>query len=78
MKTKLLLLSIAAAFLGMKKHWRTTALGVAAIIVGIWSAHVTYVPTQTLYFNIVYVWTGQIGLIVAGLIGIFASDHAEK
>lgn len=59
----------------MKKHWRTSLIGGAAMLLGIWSFHVHWNPTQTLYFNLVYGEVAQIGLIVAGWIGLHAADH---
>ena len=60
------------------KSWKTTLLGIVSILFGIWTAHVHYVPTAQLYFNICYVWPSSIGLIMAGIGLIYARDHSMK
>ena len=59
----------------MIKHWRTSLLGLAAIGVGLWSMHATYVATNTIYFNVVYVWPGQLALLLVGAGLLYAADH---
>jgi hypothetical protein len=58
-----------------KTSWRTTALGIACIIWGLWCAYVHYVPNQTLYFHLAYVWTPEECLILLGVGLIHAADH---
>jgi hypothetical protein len=60
------------------KSWRTTTLGMAAILLGLWVMRVTYVPSNTLYFNIVYVWPGAWALIISGIGLVNARDHKYK
>ena len=57
------------------RSWITTTIGIIAILMGLRSMWITYVPTQTLYFNLFYVWSGQCALIFCGWIGIHAADH---
>lgn len=63
---------------GGLQSWRTTLLGVFAICLGVWSATVVWVPTQTVYFNVVYVLPAQTALLIAGWGLIHAKDHAHK
>lgn len=58
----------------MRKHWITTTIGAAAMLLGGWAFVVHWVPSQTIYFNIVYVEVPQLAIIVAGWIGIHAAD----
>jgi hypothetical protein len=60
------------------KSWRTTTLGIASILFGLWLMKITYVPGQTLYFNLVYVWPAEFGLILAGVALIHTRDHKCK
>jgi hypothetical protein len=60
------------------KSWRTTTLGVFAILFGLWLAHVTYVPSNTLKFNVIYVWPSSIALVLAGIGLVHARDHKFK
>ena len=69
------------------KSWRTTLCGlvggIPALLLGLWSFHVLWVPNQTPYFNLVYVENAPMALIVVGIgvifIGLHARDHkAEK
>jgi hypothetical protein len=57
------------------KSWRTTALGIACIVLGLTIWHQTWVHNQTVWFNLRYVGLGPLGWIVAGWIGIHAKDH---
>ncbi len=57
------------------KSWRTTTFGVLSILYGGWVAHVTYVPTNTLGFNLLYVWPGAMALVLVGVGLIQARDH---
>lgn len=59
----------------MIKHWKTSLLGVISILLGFWVMHVTYVPSNTLQFNIQYVWPGALALVFAGIGLIHAKDH---
>jgi hypothetical protein len=59
------------------RHWKTSALGVCAIVGGSWSMDVTYVSTNTLYFNVCYVWPGAIALLIVGVALLLAAD-ADK
>jgi len=70
---------------------KTTRLGIVGIILGITclaiaarSMCVTYVPSNTLRFNLLCVWPGQfallavgMGQIVHGVAHIFAADHKK-
>lgn len=60
------------------QSWRTTSLGLIAIAFGLWLMHLTYVPFQTLRFNLVYVWPTSYALIIAGIGLIHARDHKAK
>lgn len=57
------------------KHWKTSALGAVALGFGCWAMHVTYVPTNTVYFNACYVWCGPFALIAVGIGLLFAADN---
>jgi hypothetical protein len=57
------------------KSWRTTSFGVMAILYGLWVARVAYVPSQTMRFNLCYVWPGAIALVLVGTGLILARDH---
>ena len=59
----------------MIKSWKTTILGVIAIGFGLWLMHVRYVPSNTLRFNLVYVWPESFSLIFAGIGLVHAKDH---
>jgi hypothetical protein len=59
----------------MLKSWKTSLLGSCAICLGTWLMHILYVPGNTLYFNICYVWVGPISLIISGCALILAKDH---
>jgi hypothetical protein len=60
------------------KSWRTTTFGILSILYGLWVAKVTYVATNTLPFNLCYVWPGAIALILVGIGLIHARDHKFK
>lgn len=55
--------------------WRTTILGIFCILLGLRSACVVWVPSQTIKFNLLYVLPGQISLIVVGWALLHARDH---
>jgi hypothetical protein len=59
----------------MIRHWKTSLFGLLCIIWGLWLAHVTYVPTNTLRFNLVYVWPAAELFLITGLGLIHAKDH---
>jgi hypothetical protein len=61
----------------MIKSWKTSLLGAGSILLGLWVLRVVYVPNNTLYFNICYVWPGAFSLIVAGIGLIHAKDHDQ-
>lgn len=56
------------------KHWVTTAFGLLCIVSGAWLCDVHWIAYQSFYFNMVYVDSPYLGLIAAGLIGVFAAD----
>jgi hypothetical protein len=56
------------------KHRVTSVFGLGCIVLGAWVLHVHWVPTQTLYFNIVYVEPPALALICCGIIGLYAAD----
>jgi hypothetical protein len=58
--------------------YRTSILGVVAILFGLWLMRVHYVPNQTLYFNVVYVWPVEFGIILAGWGLLHSCDHKDK
>ena len=60
------------------KSWRTTTLGIGAILFGLWLIHVTYVPYATLKFNMIYVWPSAWAMILSGVGLINARDHKYK
>jgi hypothetical protein len=55
--------------------WRTTSLGVVSILIGLRSAWLVWVPTQTIEFNLFYVLPGSMALIILGWALIHARDH---
>ena len=57
------------------QSWRTTTLGIIAIVFALWLMKVNYVPSQTLYFNLAYVWPAELAIIIAGIGLIHARDH---
>lgn len=56
-------------------HWKTSVFGLVCLALGVVSMSHTYVETNTLCFNVVYVWPGAFALIAAGILGICAADH---
>lgn len=56
-------------------HWKTSTGGIITILFALWLMEVRYVPTNTLYFNVVYVWPESFFGIVAGIALIYAKDH---
>jgi len=63
----------------MKKHWRTSICGLAAIIAGVVLAGLggfvcakLYVPSNTLWFNLCYAISQGIALIVCAVVQIIA------
>jgi hypothetical protein len=60
------------------QSWRTTTLGIVTILFALVVARVTYVPTNTLYFNLFYVWPPAISMLMAGIGLIHARDHKFK
>lgn len=59
----------------LARHRITSSLGIAAIGWGIWIANFTYVPYQSLHFNLCYVWSNPIALMIAGLALLHCKDH---
>jgi hypothetical protein len=57
------------------KSWRTTACGLVCMAMGFWSAHVMYVPTNTVKFNLLYALNGQEALFIVGIALLHARDH---
>jgi hypothetical protein len=55
--------------------WRTGSLGFLAVLWGLWLAHVLWVPSQTVYFNLVYVMTNPILFILVGIGLMHARDN---
>lgn len=55
--------------------WRTSACGVASIAWGLWLAHVLYVPSQSLYFNLVYALPTAELFTFIGIGLLFARDN---
>jgi len=68
--------NLLSKFLG--SSWRTTGLGIVAIIIGLRSASVLWVHSQTLYFNVFYVIPGPLALLIVGWALIHARDHRAK
>jgi hypothetical protein len=75
--------------LTMRRHWRTSLCGLIAIVIGlsviglgVWIWQAVYVHTNTLWFNLCYVVSGAISVMVSGFtlmvvgIGLLqAADH---
>lgn len=59
------------------RHWKTSLFGALAAALGIVSAYHNYVPSNTLWFNVAYVWSGAEALLFVGLLGLFAADHKD-
>lgn len=57
------------------RHWKTTLLGVAAIVYALWIMRITFNPSIPLSVNFSHVWAGAIALIISGIGLIHASDH---
>lgn len=55
--------------------WRTSALGLVAILWGLWLAHIMWVPQQTVYFNLVYALGVPILFVLVGVGLMHARDH---
>lgn len=60
------------------KSWRTTLLGLLAIILGIWSFSIHWVPYQTVRFNLLYAETAPLTMIILGWALLHARDHRCK
>jgi hypothetical protein len=60
------------------KSWRTTILGVIAILIGLHAAQLVWVHGQTIWFNLFYVESGPLALIITGWGLIHACDHRAK
>lgn len=60
------------------KSWKTSILGSIAIVLGIWSLKLHWVPHATVFFNIVYVAPGSLALIFSGWLGLHARDHSTS
>ena len=58
------------------KSWRTSSLGVLAIVCGIRLGALLYVPANTIWFNLVYVLRGPELFIIVGIGLIHARDHS--
>jgi len=58
----------------MRKNWRTSLCGLASLIIGlaniclgVWIWQAVYVQSNTLWFNLCYVVSGAISIIMAGV-----------
>jgi hypothetical protein len=60
------------------KSWRTTCIGIAAILWGLWLAHVLYVSTNTFGFNLTYSMPQPTLFILIGIGLVYARDHGCK
>jgi hypothetical protein len=60
------------------KSWRTTALGVVAMVWAIRAGYVVWVHGQNLSFNLFYVETGPVALLIVGWALLHARDHRCK
>jgi hypothetical protein len=67
--------SYRARFCVAHQSWRTTHLGVACIAGAIFWAWMLFVPSQSVYFHLCYVWRAPIVLILVGWALIHARDH---
>lgn len=56
------------------RSWRTSAFGWLAVLWGLWLAHVLWVPSATIYFNLVYVMSPPVLFILVGVGLIHACD----
>lgn len=50
-------------------------LGYALIALGLWAFKVHWVPTQTLYFNLLYVEIAPIAIIACGVVAIMTREQ---
>jgi hypothetical protein len=57
------------------KSWRTTTCGAVCIVIGLWSAHIHYVPTASWHWNLIYALNAQEALLGVGIGLIHARDH---
>lgn len=55
--------------------WRTSLLGFLAVLWGLWLAHLLWVHSQSLYFNLVYAMSNPILFIFVGTGLMHARDH---
>jgi hypothetical protein len=55
--------------------WRTSALGIVAILLGLRAGYLLWNTTQTFWFNVYYVETGPISLLIVGWALLLAHDH---
>jgi len=58
--------------------WRTTLLGLGSMAFGLHSFILQWVHGQTLYFNLYYVETAPIAVILMGIGLLHAKDHKCK
>lgn len=55
--------------------WRTSLLGIVLIGLGVWAFILHWVPTQTVWFNLMYAEIAPIAIIACGVVAIWTREQ---
>lgn len=57
------------------ESWRTSLIGLGLIALGAWAFKVHWVPSQTIYFNLMYVELAPIAVMASGVVAILTREQ---
>lgn len=57
------------------ESWRTSLLGYTLVALGLWAFKVHWVPSQTIYFNLLYAEIAPIAIIASGVVAIMTREQ---